>query len=51
MVREGSDMAAVHVLWAGEEMVVAGGADAVEGRVKLGVNPGDKMDSGNGWVI
>lgn len=33
MVREGSDVAPVHILGTGEEVVVAGGADSVEGRV------------------
>ena len=46
MVREGSDMAAVHVLWAGEEMVVAGGADAVEGRVDLGLPRDERGERG-----
>ena len=35
VVCEGCDMAPVNVLGAGEEMVVAGGADVIEGSVDL----------------
>ena len=37
VVCEDRDMAPVHVLGAGEEVVAAGGADAVESRVDLGL--------------